>query len=104
MKYNYCPVCGEELPPHHRGKLCKKCAKKELGKKAVTALVCAGIGAAVGYGTYYYVTRHKKEVAARLQDFATKAVEIELRKLANEPKQFLELARTLYQAKDKIPA
>ncbi|MBR4456231.1 MAG: hypothetical protein IKS32_08400 [Solobacterium sp.] len=104
MKYNYCPVCGEKLPPHHFGKLCKNCAKKEFTKKAVGTVVAVGITAAVGAGVYYYVKHHKKEVAGAAAALATKALELELHKLAEEPKIMLDLAKQVYRAKEKIPA
>ena len=63
MKYNYCPVCGEKLPKHHFGKMCKNCARKEFKKQAVRTALIVGIAAGAGTAAYFYVKNHKKEVA-----------------------------------------
>ena len=101
MKYNYCPVCGEKLPPHHLGKLCKNCAKKEFKKKAITAVVLTGIAAGAGAGVYYYVKNHKKEVTEYAKDLASMALAVEMKKLSSDAKALAEVAKNAYELTKK---
>ena len=101
MKYNYCPVCGEKLPPHHHGKLCKNCSKKEFKKKAITAVVLTGVAVGAGAGVYYYVKNHKKEVTQYAKDLAATALALELKKISSDAKLLTEVAKSAYELASK---
>ena len=104
MKYNYCPVCGDELPPHHLGKLCGKCARKEFVKSAVKTVVIAGVAVAVGAGAYYYVTTHKKETARAAEQLASSLVTLQMKKLQAEQKLLKEASKTAQKLLERSDA
>ena len=92
MRYNYCPICGKELVPHHIGKLCPDCAKKQFKRKLIRTAVVTGLIGAAGAGTYYYVTHHKKEVAQAAEKLASEALALELKRLAATTKILIDTA------------
>ena len=93
MKYNYCPICGEKLPPHHLGKLCKNCSTEQLKKKIVGTVVLTGVAAAAGIGAYYYVKNHKKEVKEGAEKLAGLALAYQFKRLNNEKDALIEVAK-----------
>ncbi len=103
MKYNYCPVCGEKLPPHHIGKMCRNCARKDFKKKVIAGTVILGVGAASAAAAYYYVRSHKEEVASAAKDLAELAVASEIKKLANDTGAVVDFARNVYRLAQKQP-
>ena len=93
MKYNYCPICGEELPNHYHGKFCKNCAKKEFRKKAIKTAVITGFVVGAGALGWYYVKHHKKEVAKAATKLASQALALEAKKIALEKGALLDAAK-----------
>jgi hypothetical protein len=99
VKYNYCPVCGEKLPKYHLGKLCKNCRKKEIKEQAIRTAVICTVVAGAGTAAYFYVKHHKKEVAQATAKLASKALELQAKKVYAEQKLLLEAARHVSKAK-----
>ncbi len=99
MKYNYCPICGEKLPKHHIGKLCKTCARKQFKKQAIKTVLLVGLAAGAGTAAYFYVKDHKKETAAAASKLAGQALALQAKKLEAEQKLLLEAARRASQLK-----
>jgi hypothetical protein len=93
MKYNYCPVCGEKLPPHHIGKCCNNCTKKIIKDRVVTTLVVTTVAAAAGVGLYYFVKSHQEEVKETAQELASVALNYKVKQLANDTGALLEVAK-----------
>lgn len=93
MRYNYCPICGEKLPPHHLGKYCKNCSRKVFAKKAIRTVVLTGVVAGLGVGAYYYVKNHKKQTIETAQKLASMALAYEAKKLASNKDALLEVVR-----------
>ena len=101
MKYNYCPVCGEKLPKHHFGKMCKNCARKEFKKQAVRTALIVGIAAGAGTAAYFYVNNHKKEVANAASALASQALALQAKKLSAEQKLWMEAAKQVFRIKNR---
>ena len=99
MKYNYCPVCGEKLPKHHIGKLCKNCRKKEFKKQAVKTVVLVGLVAGAGTAAYFYVKDHKKETASAASKLAAQALALQAKRLQAEQKLMTEAAKRVSELK-----
>ncbi len=93
MKYNYCPICGEKLPPHHLGKYCRECSKKIIRDRVITTVVLTTVAAAAGVGVYYYVKNHKKEVKEAAQELAATAFNYKIKQLANDKDALIEVAK-----------
>ncbi len=98
MKYNYCPICGEKLPPHHLGKYCKTCSRKVFTKKVIRTAVVTGVVVGAGVGAYFYVKHHKKQTLESAQKLASMALAYEMKKIANNKDALLEVARSAGKA------
>lgn len=93
MKYNYCPVCGEQLPKYHLGKTCKNCGKKEFKKKLIKTAVVVGAAAGIGTVAYLYVRSHKKEVAQTASKLASEVLALQMKRMSADQKILLDAAR-----------
>ena len=70
MRYQFCPLCGKELSPHHHGKYCKECAAEQRRKTAKRVAIAAGVTVAVGAAAVGVAAYKNKRIRKRIVKLA----------------------------------
>ena len=101
MKYHYCPICGEALPPKHRGKYCKECAAKERKKKLLRTAICMGVAVGVGAITVTVVSAKKKVILEYITDAVKEGTMEKIRQLPAQGLELLQQTGSAAQSRTK---